>query len=52
MRANEQRPTISHAVMIWIVFSEMTRVIIDAVKRLRNAKKWVKRASPFTYSVE
>ena len=37
----EQTPTNSHAVMSMSVFCAITNVSIDAVNRLRNAKKWV-----------
>jgi hypothetical protein len=41
MRANEQRPTNSQPTIIWRVLGASTKKSIDAVNRLRKAKKWV-----------
>ena len=41
IRANEQTPTSSQPTIIWRMFSLITKKSIDAVNRLRKAKKCV-----------
>ena len=41
MSANEHRPTSSQPTIIWSVLCASTKKSIDAVNRLRKAKKWV-----------
>ena len=41
MSTNEHTPTSSQPTSIWMVVEAVTKKSIDAVNRLRNAKKWV-----------
>ena len=41
MRTKEQTPTNSQPTIIWRMLSLSTKNNIEAVNRLRNAKKWV-----------
>ena len=52
MSMNEQRPMISQPRMSWIMFSARTMASMPAENRVSEAKKWVKRRSPRTYSSE
>ncbi len=49
---NEHRPMISQPRINWTMFSASTIVNMPALNSVRDAKKWVKRRSPRTYSSE
>ncbi len=52
MRRNEQRPMISQPRISWTMFGARTITSIPAENSVMAAKKWVKRRSPRTYSME
>ena len=52
IRRNEQRPMISQPRISWTMFSARTITSIRAENNVMEAKKWVYRRSPRTYSTE
>jgi hypothetical protein len=52
MSMNEQRPMISQPRISWTMFSARTIASMPALNSVSAAKKWVKRRSPRTYSIE